>query len=133
MKGRGGLKRADFKAELIELLGSEVDGLTLEQKLSLVRKLVLDIEKSSSYSQENKGKPWTDDELRLVLSFAPTKANTLHLAKALRRGYGSVEQIFRWAAQSRQRIINERPDDSFVQQILRIRGEVGWRSVGGDS
>ena len=51
------------------------------------------------------------------------------LAKAFRRGYGSIEQIFRWAAED-EKIINEkRPDDKFIKQIKKIAKEVGWRAT----
>lgn len=76
--------------------------------------------------------PWSDDELRVVLSHAPTHDNTLRLAKAFKRGYGSIELIYRWAGQSEKRIADARADDAFIQHVRRIRKELGWRSVGGD-
>ena len=79
------------------------------------------------YDQSNKRNPWTDDELKIVFQFAPTKANCLLLAKGFKRGYGSIEQIYRWAATSKKDIAQKRPDDAFVDQIKRIAKEVGWR------
>ena len=49
------------------------------------------------------------------------------LARAFRRGYGSIEQIFRWAATSDPEVAAKRPDDAFVQQIKRVAN----RLVGG--
>lgn len=67
----------------------------------------------------------------MILSTPANKENTIRLAKAFKRGCGSIEQIFRWAGQSEKRIQDERSDDSFVQQIKCIRSQLGWRSVGG--
>ena len=92
----------------------------------------MEIEKEQKWSTANSGNSWTDDELRLVLSHPPTQENMILLAKAFKRGYGGIEQIFRWAGQSEKRIEEERGDDAFIQQIRRIRKELGWRSVGGN-
>ena len=82
-----------------------------------------------NWDQSNKGKPWTDDELKVVLSFAPTKENCLLLARAFKRGYGSVEQIFRWATTDTKTIMQgDRKEDSFILQIKRIYKEMGWRA-----
>jgi len=44
----------------------------------------------------------------------------LRFARALRRGYGSIGQIYRWAATSDARIKDTRPDDAFIKQIKRV-------------
>ena len=79
------------------------------------------------YDQSNKGNPWTDDELKIVFQFAPTKANCLLLAKGFKRGYGSIEQIYRWAATTQKEINRKKSDNVFVSQLRRIAKEVGWR------
>ena len=82
-----------------------------------------------NWDQSNKGKPWTDDELKVILSFAPTKEHCLLLARAFKRGYGSIEQIFRWATTDSATINNSvRKDDAFITQIKRIYKELGWRA-----
>lgn len=79
------------------------------------------------WDESNSGKSWTNDELFIILSDAPTKVNCLKHAQAFKRGYGSIEQIYRWAA-TPQKVINEsRPDDSFIAQIKRVAKLVGWR------
>ena len=94
-----------------------------------IENYLFESELSEPFDQSNKGKPWTDDELKVVLSFAPTKQNCLLLAKAFKRGYGSIEQIFRWATTDMRKINeSERKDDAFVQQIKRIYREMGWRA-----
>lgn len=55
-----------------------------------------------NWETSNSGNPWTDDELRLILSLAPTKHNCFLLAKAFRRGLGSIQQIYRWANTSKK-------------------------------
>ncbi|MGO1134856.1 hypothetical protein ACTOS9_21220 [Bacillus subtilis] len=122
------MKKSEFKDKVFELLDYEVEGLDLNEKLNLVRAYLIEKEKDTEYDDSNKGKEWSDDELRIVLSFSPTKANCLFLAKAFKRGYGSIEQIFRWAATS-DRVISDkgRTEDKFIQQVKRVSKEVGWR------
>ena len=115
------MKRCDFIEEL--------DRLSIENKDELLKDYLFKKEKNKEYDQSNKGKPWTDDELKVILSFAPTKENCLLLAKAFKRGYGSIEQIFRWATTDMKRINNsERKDDSFILQVKKIYKEMGWRA-----
>ncbi|MEI3613144.1 hypothetical protein [Pseudogracilibacillus sp. SO30301A] len=122
------MKKNEFKDEIFKLLDSKVEELDLNEKLKLVRAYLIEKEKDAEYDDSNKGKEWSDDELRIVLSFSPTNANCLFLAKAFKRGYGSIEQIFRWASTS-DKVINDkgRTNDKFIQQIKRIAREIGWR------
>lgn len=113
------------KNELFETL----DCLDIDNKERLLKEYTFNKEKHQNFDQSNKGKPWTDDELKVILSFVPTKENCLLLAKAFKRGYGSIEQIFRWATTDMKTIKNsERKDDSFVLQVKRIYKELGWRA-----
>lgn len=113
------------KSELFELLDKE---LTNEDR-KVLTDYVFDKKKNEEWDQSNKGKSWTDDELRVILSFAPTKENCLLLAKAFKRGYGSIEQIFRWATTNMKMIKNsDRINDAFVLQVKRIYKELGWRA-----
>lgn len=89
---------------------------------------MLDHQRRLGWSEGNKGESWTDDELRVILSDAPTKDNCLKHARAFGRGYGSIEQIYRWAAASDATIRQKRPDDSFIQQIKRVAKQLGWRA-----
>lgn len=112
------------KNELFETL----ECLDIDNKERLLKEYTFNKEKNQNFDQSNKGEPWTDDELKVILSFAPTKENCLLLAKAFKRGYGSIEQIFRWATTDMKTIKNsERKDDSFVLQVKRIYKELGWR------
>lgn len=118
-----------FKSKLTELLNQDVHPFTWEEKLSYVRKILVEIDKSHPYQESNKGNPWRDDELRLILQMEPTEENIMRLAKAFQRGYGSIEQIYRWAAEDQKTIDQKRPDDKFVKQIKRIAKEVRWRAT----
>ena len=65
-----------------------------------------------------------------VLSDAPTKENCLRYARAFGRGYGSVEQVFRWAASSEPEIRKRgRQDDTFIRQVKRIAKQLGSRVI----
>jgi hypothetical protein len=121
-----------FRDAVRALLNQRAAGMTPEEKIAAVRVELMDFLRSQSLPEPNKGKPWTDDQLRVILAHAPTQENTVLLARAFGRGYGSIEQIFRWAGQSEKRITEERGDNAFIQQVLRIRKEVRWRSVGGN-
>ena len=81
------------------------------------------------WDESAKGKPWTDDQLRAVLSDAPTKESCVKHARAFGRGYGAIEQIYRWAATSDEGIKAARSDDAFVAQIKRVSKQLGWRAA----
>jgi hypothetical protein len=49
-------------------------------------------EKKVGWDAPNKNGPWTDEQLRVVLSDPPTEENGVKHAKAFGRGYGSIEQ-----------------------------------------
>ena len=124
------MNKREFKQAFLSLLEQPINDLSWEEKLFYVRQILVtaDIEKND-WDQSQKGRPWTDDELRLVLRLPPTKENMLQLARALHRGYGSIEQIYRWAASPKSEIKEKRPGDKFIQQIKRISREVGWRAT----
>ncbi|HGS5284324.1 TPA: hypothetical protein ACMDQX_001687 [Vibrio cholerae] len=126
------MKKREFQEKLRSLVQNQVEGYSWEEKMALVKNELFKLDKEFNDTPENKGQPWTDDEIRLVLSISPTSDNICTLAKALKRGHGSIEQVYRWAGQSPDRIKSERPDDAFVQRIEKIRKEVGWRSIGGN-
>lgn len=107
----------------------ELDRLSIDNKEKIIKDYLFEKEKNEDYDQSNKGKPWTDYELKVILSFAPTKENCLLLAKAFKRGYGSIEQIFRWATTDLKTINStERKDNIFISQIKKVYKEMGWRA-----
>jgi hypothetical protein len=122
--------KTEFRDALHKLLAQPTPDLSLDEKLALVQQCVIDAQEATGFDQGNKGKPWTDEELRVVLQHAPTKENCMLLARAYRRGYGSIEQIFRWAATSGPDVEAKRPDHAFIQQIKRVAKLVGWRATG---
>ena len=58
---------------------------------------------------------------------APTKSNCLKYAKLFNRGYGSIEQIYRWATTPNKKMSEERKEDSFINQIKKVAKEIGFR------
>lgn len=78
--------------------------------------------------EPNRGKPWSDDALRVVLQMAPTHENIIRLALAFGRGVGAVEQIYRWAATPDKVVRQKRPGDAFISEIKRIAKEAGWEA-----
>ena len=94
----------------------------------MVGQVVREWEIEQGWQETNKGAAWTDDELRVVLSDAPLKENCLKHARAFGRGYGSIEQIYRWASTSKEDIERKRPNDIFISQIKRVAKQLGWRA-----
>ncbi|RMD95531.1 MAG: hypothetical protein D6814_13080 [Calditrichaeota bacterium] len=100
-----------------------------EEKISYARQILVELDIDHGHDESNKGKPGSDDELRLILQLPATKEIMVKLARAFKRGYGSIEQIYRWAAEDKKTIQKKRSNDSFVQQIIRIATEIGWRAT----
>ncbi len=124
------MKKSELREQIKDILESEISGLcSWEEKISYIRKVLVELDKEHGHNELNKGKPWSDDELRLILQLPPTKENFIKLSRAFKRGYGSIEQIYRWAAEDRNSIKKKRPNDSFIQQIKRIAKEIGWRAT----
>ena len=124
------MTKREFKEAIVKLLNEDISGLSSwEEKVSYTRQILAELDRDHEYDKSNKGKPWSDDELRLILQLPPTKENIVKLARAFRRGYGSIEQIYRWAAEDKKSVQNKRPNDAFVQQIKRIATEIGWRAT----
>ncbi len=124
------MKESEFKARLFEVFSSNVDGLSYEEKIGYIEKCLIEyqIKNDESRDTPNKGNSWTDEELRVVLSDAPTKSNCIKYAKIFGRGYGSIEQIYRWASTTDKDVKRKRPDDVFVNHVKRIAKEQGWRA-----
>lgn len=80
----------------------------------------------TNWESVNKGKAWTDEELYVILSDAPTKVNCEKYAKAFKRGYGSIAQIYQWAMVKKKDIKEKRPNDKFINQVKKVAKQVGW-------
>jgi hypothetical protein len=123
------MTKTEFRDRVRNLLAEQVGDLSLDDKLAITQQCCIEAQESAGFDEGNKGKSWTDEELRVVLQHAPTKENCILLARAFRRGYGSIEQIFRWAASTDDEVAAKRPDDAFIQQIKRVGRQVGWRAT----
>lgn len=123
------MKRKEFKEELLEVLSLSIDNMNEEDKFVFINNVLIEYERNLDFNNENKGAHWKDNELEIILSNAPTKENCVKYAKLFKRGYGSIEQIYRWASTS-SKVIKEkgREDDSFVKQVKKIAKKVGWRA-----
>lgn len=123
------MKRKDFKESLYDALDNEVDGMSYDEKMTLAHSLLVDYEKDNEEKRDisNKGCKWTDEELKIILSDAPTKENCIKYARLFKRGYGSIEQIYRWSVTTTKEMSEERKNDSFIIQVKRIAKELGIR------
>ena len=123
------MNKTQFREEVRNLLKEQVGDLSLDDKQAIVQQCLIEQQEAGGFDESNKGKSWTDDELRVILQHAPTKENCMLLARAFRRGYGSIEQIFRWAASTNEEVAASRADDTFIRQIKQIARRVGWRAT----
>lgn len=121
------MKRKDFKESLYDALDNEVDGMSYDEKMTLVHSLLVDYEKDNEEKRDisNKGCKWSDEELKIILSDAPTKENCIKYARLFKRGYGSIEQIYRCSVTTTKEMSEERKNDSFIIQVKRIAKELG--------
>lgn len=118
---------ARIKAKFHEIIQSHADIDPYELR-RIFTEAIREWELEQGWDEARKGKSWTDDELRVVLADAPTKENCLKHARGFNRGYGSIEQIYRWAATNDKEIKKKRPDDAFIEQIKRVAKQLGWRA-----
>ena len=123
------MKRKEFKENLFATLNNPVDGMSYDEKMILVHSLLVDYEKDNEEKRDmsNKGGKWTDEELKIILSDAPTKENCVKYARLFKRGYGSIEQIYRWAMTATKEMSEDRKNDNFILQVKRIAKELGIR------
>ena len=123
------MKRKEFKEKLYEALDNIVDDMSYDEKMILVHNLLVEYEKETEQQRDitNKGEKWADEELKIILSAAPTKENCIKYAKLFKRGYGSIEPIYRWAMTPTKNMSEERKADGFIQQIKRVAKEIGLR------
>ena len=124
------MKKSEFKTCIFEIFSQDVDGMSYDEKMRLIEKYVVEYQQKNDdlRSKPNKGESWTDEELRVILQDAPTKSNCVKYAKIFGRGYGSIEQIYRWASTDDQTVKEKRPDDAFIAHVKQIAKEVGWRA-----
>ncbi len=124
------MKKTELKASFFALMEEPVEDVTYEEKIRLMEKYLIEYQKKTDDQREkpNHRKPWTDDELRVVLQDAPTMSSCIKYANIFGRGYGSIEQIYRWASTSDQEVRQLRPNDAFIAHVKRIAKELGWRA-----
>ena len=123
------MKRKTFKEDFFKVLDYDIEAMSFEEKMALARNLLIEYEKENEMLRDisNKGQKWTDEELKIILLDAPSKENCLKYAKLFKRGYGSIEQIYRWSTTAKADMSEERKNDSFIIQIKRVAKELGLR------
>lgn len=123
------MKKKAFKEEFFRVLDYDIEAMSFEEKMTLARNLLIEYEKENEMLRDisNKGQKWTDEELKIILLDAPSKENCLKYAKLFKRGYGSIEQIYRWSTTAKADMSEERKNDSFIIQIKRVAKELGLR------
>ena len=124
------MTKTEYKALLFQFLDCEVDGLTYEERMQLSETYLVEyqIKQEDRRERPNRRKPWTDEELRVVLMDAPTKRNCIKYAKIFGRGYGSIEEIYRWASTDDKTVQEKRPNDVFMGRVKKLAKELGWRA-----
>lgn len=123
------MKKKEFKEKLFAALSCDIDNLSFDEKMNIVSNLLIEFEKENEDKRDisKKGQKWADEELKIILSDAPTKANCVKYARIFKRGYGSIEQIYRWSTTAKTDMSDERKEDSFIMQIKKVSKELGLR------
>ena len=124
------MRKSEYKDALFQLLSEDIDDITYHDKILLIEKWFIEYQRDNEDKREraNLRKPWTDEELHIILESAPTVSNCLKYAKLFHRGYGSIEQIYRWASTSDKEVAQKRQGDAFIAQIKKVSKELGWRA-----
>lgn len=124
------MTKQEFKQAAYDLFDLPLDGMDHEEKCKYIEKIIFDYQRDRDDCRQksNSRKPWKDEELAIILNDAPTVENCVKYARLFGRGYGSIEQIYRWAATSMKDIQSKREDDAFVKQVKRIAKELGRRA-----
>lgn len=110
------------------LLAPKFREIDTSEKQRIINQTLVDVALKLGWNEDNGGNDWSDNELKIILSEAPTRLNCVRFAQAFKRGYGSIEQIYRWAATPDREIRRKRPEDAFIKQIKRVAKELGWRA-----
>ena len=123
------MTKKEFKEEFFELLDRPISGMSFDEQINYVEKLLVDFQRENEEKRDtsNKGKEWTDEQLKIILSDAASASNCMKYAKIFHRGYGSIEQIYRWSTTPQKDVDRKRGDDKFVLQVKRIAKELGLR------
>lgn len=121
------MKISELKKSFRDVLNNQTGTSPLEIR-RVFEETMRELEIERGWDEGDTRQKWTDDELRVVLSDAPTKENCLKHARAFKRGYGSIELIYRWAASTRTEVKTKRADDAFIKQIQRVAKRLGWRT-----
>ena len=124
------MNKTEYKKELFKVFTKEVEGLSFDEKICFIERSIIKFyfEKENEALRDcsNKRKPWTDEELEIILLEAPTTANCMKFARLFKRGYGSIAQIYRWAS-TQNKELGDR-EDTFIRQIKRVASRVGFRA-----
>lgn len=120
----------EFKEQVYRLFDADIDGMGHEQKVEYIERLVFEYQRDRDECRErpNSRKKWEDEELMVILNDAPTVENCVKYARIFKRGYGSIEQIYRWAAVPRRDMSERRANDAFILQIKRVAKQLGRRA-----
>lgn len=124
------MKKTEFKENLYHLLDINIEDMSFDEKIFFIKNCLIDylVKADESRITKNRGGTWRDEEIALILSYPATKENCLKLAQVFDRGYGSIEQIYRWASTPKNKLSEERINDKFIQQIYRVKKNLGLRN-----
>lgn len=121
------MKKSVFKKQLFELYDLDVEGLSFSEKIDFIENSFIQYQKehSEDFDTSHLRQPWSDEELKIILSDSATKANCIKYARLFKRTYGSIEQIYRWSTTTHKDIQAQgRDSDKIILQIKRIYKEL---------
>lgn len=80
--------------------------------------------KNRKNKMNNSKKPYTDDELKDILSFSPTENNLKLLAEKYGRTASSLKDIYRWANYTKKHLKKRGKWNGFTKQIKKCCAEI---------
>lgn len=117
------MKKREYKEQLYKVFDKGIENMDFLEKMCFIHKTFLEYQRDNEDKRDtsNKGEKWTDEQLKIILSDAPTQQNCIKYATLFKRGYGSIEQIYRWSTTQDQKLSERRKEDSFIQQIKKLQ------------
>ena len=105
------MKKTEFKSRLFELFSAPVEGFSYEERMDLIEKYFIDY------------------QIKNDAQHSPSKRNCIKFSRIFKRGYGSIEQIYRWASTDDKTVQEKKSTNKYIAQVKKIAKEQGWRGT----
>ena len=88
------MKKNEYKKRVFDLLNTHIDHMEFDEKMIFVSNIIIEFEKENENLRDtsNKGKSWHDEELKIILTDAPTKFNCLNMQNFSKEVTGALNK-----------------------------------------